>query len=266
MNREDIIRLLERLQAGEIGLDAVVDELRAGPFRTEQLAFADLDHHRALRQGLPEVVYGEGKTTEEILEITRRLAQGGQPILVTRLRPEDHALLEEAWPEARSNRRARTCLLNPPQVPEAGPFVGVVAAGTSDLAVAEEAVEVCRTMSVPTRSWYDVGVSGLHRLLRHVPDLQRASAVIVVAGMEGALPSVVAGLVACPVFGVPTSVGYGTSFGGVAPLLSMLNSCAPGLTVSNIDNGFSAGVAAARVVRALRAARPAPEASTGAQP
>jgi hypothetical protein len=261
MNREEIVRLLERLQAGEIALDAVVDALRAGPFRTEQLEYADLDHHRALRQGLPEVVYGEGKTAEQIVEITRRLAHGGQPILVTRLTPEDQALLEASFPGVRTNARARTCLLNAPQVPDGEPFVGVVAAGTSDLPVAEEAVEVCRAMAVPTRSWYDVGVSGLHRLLRHVPELQRASAVVVVAGMEGALPSVVGGLVACPVFGVPTSVGYGTSFGGIAPLLSMLNSCAPGLMVSNIDNGFSAGVAAARVVRAIRAASRSSEAS-----
>ncbi|NJD19958.1 MAG: nickel pincer cofactor biosynthesis protein LarB [Gemmatimonadetes bacterium] len=261
MNREEIVRLLERLQSGEVTLDAVVDALRSGPFRTEQLPFADLDHHRALRQGLPEVVYGEGKTSEQIIDITRRLAQSGQPILVTRLRTEDQALLEGTFPGVRVNRSARTCLLNAPEVDEEGPFVGVVAAGTSDLPVAEEALEVCLAMAVPTRSWYDVGVSGLHRLLRHVPDLQRASALIVVAGMEGALPSVVAGLVSCPVFGVPTSVGYGTSFGGVAPLLSMLNSCAPGLTVSNIDNGFSAGVAAARVVRAIRAASPAPETS-----
>jgi len=256
VNREEIVRLLGRLQAGEIGLDAAVEALRAGPFRTEQLPFADLDHHRALRQGLPEVVYGEGKLGEEIVEIARRLAERGQPILVTRLKPEHQDLLEATFPGARSNRRARTCLLNPPELAddEGAPFVGVVAAGTSDLPVAEEAVEVCRAMSVPTRTWYDVGVSGLHRLLRHVNDLQRASAVVVVAGMEGALPSVVGGLVACPVIGVPTSVGYGTSFGGVAPLLSMLNSCAPGLTVANIDNGFSAGVAAARVVQAIRAA------------
>ncbi|HSW28782.1 MAG TPA: nickel pincer cofactor biosynthesis protein LarB [Longimicrobiales bacterium] len=261
MNRDEIVRLLERLQAGDVALDAVVDALRAGPFRTEQLAYADLDHHRALRQGLPEVVYGEGKTSEQIVEIARRLAQGGQPILVTRLGPEEQALLEATFPGVRTNPRARTCLLNPPEVPDGEPFVGVVAAGTSDLPVAEEAVEVCLAMSVPTRSWYDVGVSGLHRLLRHVPELQRASAIVVVAGMEGALPSVVGGLVSCPVFGVPTSIGYGTSFGGVAPLLSMLNSCAPGLMVSNIDNGFSAGVAAARVVRAIRAASPSPEAS-----
>ncbi len=260
MNRDEIVRLLERLQAGDITVDAVVDKLRAGPFRTEQLAYADLDHHRALRQGLPEVVYGEGKTREQIVEITRRLAQGGQPILVTRLGPEEQALLQATFPGVRTNARARTCLLNAPEAPEGEPFVGVVAAGTSDLPVAEEAVEVCLAMSVPTRSWYDVGVSGLHRLLRHVPELQRASAIVVVAGMEGALPSVVGGLVACPVFGVPTSIGYGTNFGGVAPLLSMLNSCAPGLMVSNIDNGFSAGVAAARVVRAIRAASPAPEA------
>jgi len=261
VNREEIVRLLERLQAGDIALDAVVDALRAGPFRTEQLEYADLDHHRALRQGFPEVVYGEGKTSEQIVEITRRLAQGGQTILVTRLRSEDQALLEANFPGVRTNPRARTCLLNAPPIPEGEPFVGVVAAGTSDLPVAEEAVEVCRAMSVPTRSWYDVGVSGLHRLLRHVPELQRASAIVVVAGMEGALPSVVGGLVSCPVFGVPTSVGYGTSFGGVAPLLAMLNSCAPGLMVSNIDNGFSAGVAAARVVRAIRAASLSPEAS-----
>ncbi|MHB1193510.1 MAG: nickel pincer cofactor biosynthesis protein LarB [Longimicrobiales bacterium] len=260
MNRDEIVRLLERLQAGDLTLDAVVDQLRAGPFRTEQLEYADLDHHRALRQGLPEVVYGEGKTSEQIVEITRRLAQGGEPILVTRLGPAERALLEATFPGVRTNPLARTCLLNPPEVPEGEPFVGVVAAGTSDLPVAEEAVEVCLAMSVPTRSWYDVGVSGLHRLLRHVPELQRASAIVVVAGMEGALPSVVGGLVSCPIFGVPTSVGYGTNFGGVAPLLSMLNSCAPGLMVSNIDNGFSAGVAAARVVRAIQAASPAPEA------
>jgi len=257
MNQDELAGLLTRLRRGEITVEAAVDALRAGPFRTEQLPFADLDHHRELRQGLPEVVYGEGKTTDEILEIVRRLEKGGRPILVTRLRPDDQALLAATFAPVRVNARARTCLVNPPGdalAPDGAPYVGVVAAGTSDLAVAEEAVEACAAMAVPTRTWYDVGVSGLHRLLRHVPDLQKASALVVVAGMEGALPSVVAGLVACPVFGVPTSVGYGTSFGGVAPLLAMLNSCAPGLTVANIDNGFSAGVAAARVVRQVREA------------
>jgi len=262
MNRDEVAGLLARLQRGEITLEAAVDALRAGPFRTEQLGFADLDHHRALRQGLPEVVYGEGKTAEQILEIVRRLEKGGQPILVTRLRPDDQALLGATFPGARVNPRARTCIVNPPgdaTAADGEPFVGVVAAGTSDLAVAEEAVEACAAMAVPTRTWYDVGVSGLHRLLRHVSDLQKASALVVVAGMEGALPSVVAGLVSCPVYGVPTSIGYGASFGGVAPLLAMLNSCAPGLTVANIDNGFSAGVAAARVVRSIRSAARAPE-------
>ncbi len=262
MNRDELAGLLTRLQRGEITVGEAVDVLRAGPFRTEQLPFADLDHHRELRQGLPEVVYGEGKAVEEIVEIVQRLEKGGQPILVTRLRPDDQALLGATFPSSRINARARTCLVNPPGVGTAAdeePFVGVVAAGTSDLGVAEEAVEACAAMAVPTRAWYDVGVSGLHRLLRHVPDLQRASALVVVAGMEGALPSVVAGLVSCPVFGVPTSVGYGASFGGVAPLLAMLNSCAPGLTVANIDNGFSAGVAAARVVRAVCSAARVPE-------
>lgn len=254
VNLETLRRLLESVRTGESDVDSVLAALQSGPFRTDELPYATLDHHRPLRQGLPEVVYGEGKRTEEIVEITRKLSAKGDPILVSRLAVEAQDALEEAFPDARMNRRARTCLVNPPSLRDSDeePFVGIVAAGTSDLPVAEEAVEVCVTMNVPSRTYYDVGVSGIHRLLNHVPSLQRASAVVVVAGMEGALPSVVAGLVACPVIGVPTSVGYGTSFGGVAPLLSMLNSCAPGLTVSNIDNGFSAAVAAARVVLAIR--------------
>lgn len=254
MNLESLRGLLESLRTGESDVDSVLAELQAGPFRIDRLSYANLDHHRPLRQGLPEVVYGEGKRIEELIEITRRLSSKGDPILVSRLAAEAQDALEEAFPGVRVNRRARTCLVNPPVTdhPEDAPFVAIVAAGTSDLAVAEEAAEVCVTMNVPWRTYYDVGVSGLHRLLDHVPSLQRASAVVVVAGMEGALPSVVAGLVAAPVIGVPTSVGYGASFGGVAPLLSMLNSCAPGLTVANIDNGFSAAVAAARIVLAIR--------------
>jgi NCAIR mutase (PurE)-related protein len=256
MNREELRRLLVDLRNGGTEVDAVLAALQAGPFRTDRLSFATLDHHRALRQGLPEVVYGEGKRTEEIVEIVRRLSDNGDPILASRLSAETQDAVLAEFPGARVNRRARTCLVNPPtdgERPEDDPFVGIVAAGTSDLPVAEEAVEVCVAMDIPRRTYYDVGVSGLHRLLEHVDGLQRAAALVVVAGMEGALPSVVAGLVSCPVIGVPTSVGYGTSFGGIAPLLAMLNSCAPGLTVANIDNGFSAGVAAARVVQAVRA-------------
>jgi len=256
MKREEVRRLLVELREGSREVDAVLAELQAGPFRTDHLPYATLDHHRALRQGIPEVVYGEGKRTEEIVEITRRLSRNGDPILASRLSAEAQDALLAEFDGARANRRARTCLVNPPPEREwtdEEPFVGIVAAGTSDLPVAEEAVEVCVAMDIPRRTYYDVGVSGLHRLLEHLEGLQRAAALVVVAGMEGALPSVVAGLVSCPVIGVPTSVGYGTSFGGIAPLLAMLNSCAPGLTVSNIDNGFSAGVAAARVVQAVRA-------------
>lgn len=257
MNLEGLRALLEGLRAGDVDVDGVVSALRAGPLRTDHLPWADLDHHRALRQGLPEVVYGEGKPVEQVVEIARRLHEDGDAILVTRLAAEAQDVLLAEFPRARVNRPARTCLLNPPAQRERAdePFVAIVAAGTSDLPVAEEAVEVCVAMDVAYRTYYDVGVSGLHRLLRHVPDLQRASAVVAVAGMEGALPAVVSGLVACPVIGVPTSVGYGTAFEGVAPLLSMLNSCAPGLVVTNIDNGFSAGVAAARIVKAIRSAK-----------
>jgi NCAIR mutase (PurE)-related protein len=151
---DEVRSLLERFQRGDVTLEAVVDELRAGPFRTDHLSFADLDHHRPLRQGLPEVVYGEGKTTDEIVEIVRRLGEGGQPILVTRVRPDDQVTLSDTFPGARLNPRARTCLVNPPgEVDRAdtAPFVGVVAAGTSDLPVAEEAVEVCAALRVPTR-------------------------------------------------------------------------------------------------------------------
>jgi len=256
VNREELRRLLVDLRKGDAEVDAVLAALQAGPFRTDRLPFATLDHHRALRQGLPEVVYGEGKRTEEIVEIVRRLSGNGDPILASRLSPEARGALLAEFTGARVNHHARTCLVNPPpdrEPYEDEPFVGIVAAGTSDIPVAEEAAEVCVAMGVPRRTWYDVGVSGLHRLLEHVDGLQRAAALVVVAGMEGALPSVVAGLVSCPVIGVPTSVGYGTSFGGIAPLLAMLNSCAPGLTVANIDNGFSAGVAAARVALAVRA-------------
>jgi NCAIR mutase (PurE)-related protein len=233
--------------------------LKDGPLRQDELSFATLDHHRHLRQGLAEVVYGEGKTIEEVLEIARRLSAPGVPVLLTRLSPEKLAALEERFPDARLNPRGRTCLVNP--LPEMGsgdgrPFVAVVSGGTADLPVAEEAVEVCVAMGVPVHRIYDVGVAGLHRILSKVEKLREAAAVVVVAGMEGALPSVVGGLVGAPVFAVPTSVGYGASFHGLAALLAMLNSCAPGVTVSNIDNGFSAGIAAARVAKAVTAALP----------
>jgi NCAIR mutase (PurE)-related protein len=259
MTSEEIKALLEAVADGSVSPDEAVGRLKDGPLRQDELSFATLDHHRHLRQGLAEVVYGEGKTIEEILEIADRLSAPGVPVLLTRLSPEKLAALEDRFPDARLNPRGRTCLLRP--LPEKGPedglpFVAVVSGGTADIPVAEETVEVCVAMGVPVHRIYDVGVAGLHRILSKVEKLREAAAVVVVAGMEGALPSVVGGLVGSPVFAVPTSVGYGASFQGLAALLAMLNSCAPGVTVSNIDNGFSAGIAAARVAKAVAEALP----------
>jgi NCAIR mutase (PurE)-related protein len=273
MTSEEIKILLERVADGSVSPDEAIGRLKDGPLRRDELEFATLDHHRHLRQGLAEVVYGEGKTVDEILEIADRLSAPGVPILLTRLDQEKLEALEERFPQARFNPRGRTCLIHPPAEmgPDGGqPFVAVVSGGTADLPVAEEAVEVCVAMEVAVHRIYDVGVAGLHRILSKVEKLREASAVVVVAGMEGALPSVVGGLVGSPVFAVPTSIGYGASFQGLAALLAMLNSCAPGVTVSNIDNGFSAGIAAARVAKALASARTAsphpPDPALSAEP
>jgi len=261
MTTEELRNLLKAVARGQVMPDEAVERLREGPLRQEELGFATLDHHRSIRQGSPEVVFGEGKTLQETLEIAAHLAEDGVPILLTRLDPEKIGGLETRFPGGRTNRRARTFMVNPleEQGPDSDtPFVGVVSAGTSDLPVAEEAAEVCISLGVPIQRFYDVGVAGLHRILNKAPRLRQAAALVVVAGMEGALPSVVGGLVSTPVFAVPTSVGYGSSFQGLAALLGMLNSCAPGVTVSNIDNGLSAGIAAARVVKLLQEAHRTP--------
>jgi NCAIR mutase (PurE)-related protein len=269
MTPEELRDLLEGVASGRVSVPNAARRLAHGPLRQDNLVFATLDHHRGLRQGLAEVVYGEGKTEEEVLEIADRLAATGGPVLLTRLDAEKEEALSARFPEGRPNRRARTFLVNP--LAEAGPesgrsYVAIVSGGTADLPAAEEAAEVCIAMDVALLRIYDVGVAGLHRVLSRVEELQRATSVVVVAGMEGALPSVVGGLVGAPLFAVPTSVGYGASFQGLAALLAMLNSCAPGVTVSNIDNGFSAGIAAARVVKAVTsAASGSPEGPVGTQ-
>lgn len=258
MNDKDLVKLLEEVVNGALHPNDAAARLKRGPFRRTELDFANLDHHRHLRHRLGEVIYGESKTKEQIVAISAELAQSGKPVLSTRLNSEKLLALKGRFPDGRENDKARTFIVNPPSEREAcsgEPFAAVVAAGTSDLGVAEEACEVCVAMDVAFERIYDVGISGLHRLLNRMDVLERASAVVVVAGMEGALPSVVAGLVGKPVFGVPTSVGYGASFGGVAALLAMLNSCAPGVTVTNIDNGFSAAFAAGNVVWAVKEAR-----------
>ena len=220
--------------------------------------FARLDHHRSLRQGQPEVVYGPGKTVPQLLEICRRFADRGDGFLVTRLAEEGRDALSAEFRGGERNDAARTFHL-PGEgrgARRVGGTVLVVTGGTGDIPVAEEAAVTAAAFGNPVERLYDVGVAGLHRILGHVEALRRAAVVIVVAGMEGALPSVVGGLVACPVVAVPTSVGYGTSFGGVAPLLGMLNSCAAGITVVNIDNGFGAACAATRINQPAEARHP----------
>jgi NCAIR mutase (PurE)-related protein len=261
MNDSELLSLLEAVRTHSLSASDALLQLKNGPFRRTNMGFAELDHHRRLRHGLGEVVYGESKTLEQILAIAEELAQSTAPVLMTRLEPGKMAALTARFPGGRANRIARTLIVHPPGeivVQRSEPHVAILAAGTADLPVAEEACEVCVAMGTAFARYYDVGVAGLHRLLSKADALQTATALVVVAGMEGALPSVVAGLLGRPVFAVPTSVGYGASFGGVGALLAMLNSCAPGVTVANIDNGFSAAFAACQVVRAVREAQSRP--------
>jgi len=249
LSPERIRELLEGVRAGQTGVEAALEALKGLPF--EDLGFATVDHHRALRQGFPEVVFCQGKTTEQVVEIARRIVTAGTPMLATRADAEKQAALQAAFPEAEVNALGRTVLVRSEAAPArltAGTVL-VVSAGTSDLPVAEEAVVTASAMGNRVERLYDVGVAGIHRLLAHRELLASASVIVVVAGMEGALASVVGGLVNVPVIAVPTSVGYGASFGGLAALLAMLNSCAAGVTVVNIDNGFGAGMAASLINR-----------------
>jgi pyridinium-3,5-biscarboxylic acid mononucleotide synthase len=246
VRRERVRDLLTQVADGSLAIDSALGALSREP--TESLGFATLDHHRALRQGFPEVVYGAGKSIEQLVEISRRIAERGDGVLVTRIAPEAVGAVVAALPGAEHNDLARTLLLRPdtPLAQRVG--VLIVTAGTSDLPVAEEAAVTVEAMGCAPQRLSDVGVAGIHRLLARREVLEGAKVIIVVAGMDGALASVVGGLVRVPVIAVPTSVGYGASFGGIAALLTMLNSCAAGVTVVNIDNGFGAAVAAARIL------------------
>ena len=248
MNPDRLRELLIRVGAGEVSADDALQQLKRLPF--EDLGFAKVDHHRSLRTGIPEVIFGEGKTSEQIFEITRSLNDGAHNVLITRLDAAKAEQLCAAFPDVTYSAHARVATLihAEPEITGRG-LIDVVAAGTSDLPVAEEAALTAELMGNRVERITDVGVSGIHRLFAHRDTLSAAAVLIVVAGMEGALPSVVAGLVDKPVIAVPTSIGYGASFGGLAALLAMLNSCAAGVTVVNIDNGFGAGVAASLINR-----------------
>ncbi|MCO5172003.1 MAG: nickel pincer cofactor biosynthesis protein LarB [Planctomycetes bacterium] len=249
MTPDAIRALLEEVAQGRRTPDAALLALKELPF--QDLGFAKVDHHRALRLGVPEVVFGQGKAPEHLASIARAIVDRGHDLLVTRVDAAQAEAVLAAVPAAHHEARARTITLRREPRPAPPDPVLVVAAGTSDLPVAEEARVTAEACGSRVETLYDVGVAGIHRLLAHTQVLRRAGVVVVVAGMEGALPSVVGGLIDRPVIAVPTSVGYGASFGGLAALLGMLNSCAPGLTVVNIDNGFGAGYAAARI-NALR--------------
>jgi pyridinium-3,5-biscarboxylic acid mononucleotide synthase len=247
---EQLETLLADVAAGRLAPDAALERLRHLPF--EDLAFARIDHHRSLRQGQPEVVFCEGKSPDQVVAICERLAAMTGSFLGTRCSEAHAAAVRRAFPRAVWTPLARTVHLVPEGADETRLETGtilIVSAGTSDLPVAEEAAVVAEVFGHRVERLTDVGVAGIHRLFASSGRLRQADVVIVVAGMEGALPSVVGGLVAVPVIAVPTSVGYGASFGGLAALLGMLNSCAAGVTVVNIDNGFGAAAAASRICR-----------------
>ena len=247
MRRERVRDLLARVAEGSLAVERALDSLALEP--AESLGFATIDHHRALRQGFPEVVYGGGKTAEQVVAIASRIAERGDGVLITRVESDAVRPLLDAIPGIEHNSLARTAFLRPPTPHAAAKStVLVVTAGTSDLPVAEEAAVTADAMGCTAGRLTDVGVAGIHRLLARRDALDGAGVIIVIAGMDGALASVVGGLVRVPVIAVPTSVGYGAAFNGLAPLLTMLNSCAAGVTVVNIDNGFGAAVAAARIL------------------
>ncbi len=245
MTTVEAIRLLEKFRTGKTGRDEVLRAFQAAP--VADLGFAQVDTHRALRKGFPEVIFGAGKTPEQVVKIAAKLVEREQNVLVTRITPEHAKALCKKFKRAIHHETARCVTIEKKPLPKRNGDIAVICAGTSDLPVAEEAAITAEIMGNNVIRIVDVGVAGLHRILSRLEVLQKSNVLVVVAGMEGALPSVVAGLVSKPVIAVPTSVGYGASFGGVAALLGMLNSCGSGVTVVNIDNGFGAGYAASQI-------------------
>jgi NCAIR mutase (PurE)-related protein len=260
MNPSRLREILEETAAGRLDVDSALARLKDLPF--EDLPFARVDHHRALRQGFPEAILCDAKTQDQVLAIAQRIVDAGSTLIATRVSPELWQGLDAHIPGLSYNAAGRVALRIAPDAPQPSGRVVVVSAGTADLPVAEEAVATLEGLRVRSERVYDVGVAGIHRVLADRERLAGADVSIVVAGMEGALASVVGGLVAAPVIAVPTSAGYGAAFGGIAALLGMLTSCAQGITVTNIDNGFGAACAAHRILHA-RARREAPQSAEG---
>jgi hypothetical protein len=247
MDTASLKKLFEQVKRGKVSPDEAVQRLRHLPF--EDLGFANVDHHRALRAGMPEIIFGPGKTPEQLAEIFARLAKHGRNVLATRVSPEQFRAVKRKFRKAEFHELARAITLTRDATVYGKGKIVVVSAGTSDIPVAEEAVVTAQIMGNEVQHVYDVGVAGIHRLLARREALTQARVIVVCAGMEGALPSVVGGLVGVPVIAVPTSVGYGASYKGIAALLGMLNSCASNVTVVNIDNGFGAGYVASVISR-----------------
>lgn len=248
MNREMIRDILEQVKSGSLDVEEALESLRSLPF--EDIGFATIDHHRSLRTGFPEVIFCQGKTTDQIVAIAERISSSGSDLLATRANRDVYEAVRKTIPQAQYNDLARTIThIRKVTPPEDTGSVLVISAGTSDVPVAEEAAVTAEVLGNRVERVFDVGVAGIHRLFAHKDKIEAASVIIVVAGMEGALASVVGGLVDKPVIAVPTSIGYGASFQGLTALLGMLNSCAAGVTVVNIDNGFGAGYAASLMSR-----------------
>jgi NCAIR mutase (PurE)-related protein len=247
MEPEKLKELLLSFKEGKISLEKIVEHLKHLPF--EDLGFARIDHHRSLRKGFPEVIYGQGKTPEQLIAIIEKMVSSNQTVLVTKLEKATYDKIKKQVKEIEYNEQAQAAAINRSSKIIREGIILVITAGTSDIPVAEEAAFTAEVMGNKVHRLYDVGVAGIHRLLQEKDILFSAKIIIVAAGMEGALPSVVAGLVPAPVIAIPTSVGYGTSFGGLSALLAMLNSCSSGVAVMNIDNGFGAGYFASLVNR-----------------
>ena len=248
MDQEQLKGLLEQVRGGTVDIDAAMERLRHLPF--EDLGFAKVDHHRALRHGIPEVIFGKGKTAHQVVEIAKALAARASNLLVTRATAEMADAMQAEFPDAEHFPASGAIRVWRDRTPRGRGKIAVVCAGTSDMPVAEEAQVTCEVMGNEVDAIHDIGVAGIHRLMSNRVRLSEAKAIVVCAGMEGALPSAVGGLVSCPVIAVPTSVGYGASFHGLAALLGMLNSCASNVSVVNIDNGFGAGYVASLINRA----------------
>jgi hypothetical protein len=239
INQEWLAHILVKVKSGNLSVTQAIQELSILPY--EELDFAKIDHHRGIRIGFPEVILGTGKTTEQIVTIASHLSASTTKLLITHVDQETYVAVKAAIKDASYNPLAKTIVVNRQQNISLRPGITVVTGGTSDIPVAEEAAVTAEIMGNKVEKVFDVGVAGLHRLLDKLPKLRQAKVLVVVAGMEGALPSVVGGLVSAPIIAVPTSIGYGANFNGLAALLTMLNSCAPGIAVVNIDNGFGAG-------------------------